>query len=125
MIFLCANVSEKRYLNTMTPEHKAAWKCVICIIKIPKKSNTQTPVRGNVNIHRGASVQSHSLHMDSQLDDSSLIAPSSPTLRSQIFIDELRAFREELRTTRLQKSNLTSAITTLTQRVDECELRVD
>lgn len=122
---ICANVSEKRYLNTMTPEHKAAWKCVTCISRIPKKGNTQTPLRGNVNILRGASVQSPILCMDSQLDDASIIAPSSPTQQSGVFIDELRAFMEEMRAARLQMANLTLAITNLAQRVDECELRVD
>lgn len=46
----CANVSEERYLNTMTPERKAAWKCMACISNMPKKDNTHTSVHGNVNV---------------------------------------------------------------------------
>lgn len=119
----CANVSEQRYRNTMTPEHKAAWKCVTCISKAPKKDNTNTPVRGNVTISRGGAVAGPM--QDSLVVDESLNGLNSPIHQSQVFIDELRAFREEMRATRLQMANLTSAISNLTERVDACELRVD
>lgn len=39
----CANVSEARYFNTMTPEHKNSWKCPLCWSKAPKKGNVSTP----------------------------------------------------------------------------------
>lgn len=42
---LCANVSEKRFYNTMTAEHKAMWICPQCRSNIPKANNTTTPVR--------------------------------------------------------------------------------
>lgn len=41
----CANVSIQRFLNTMTPEHKEAWKCPTCCSKIPRFHDTNTPVQ--------------------------------------------------------------------------------
>lgn len=41
----CANVSSKRFYNTMTNDHKQAWKCQLCLCKMPKTDNTNTPVR--------------------------------------------------------------------------------
>lgn len=46
---ICANVSEKRFLNTMSKEHKTAWKCEQCKAKQPKCGNMNTPVRGLTN----------------------------------------------------------------------------
>lgn len=43
----CANVSEKRFMNTMTVEHKKHWKCPLCCSKTPKQSNLNTPIRQN------------------------------------------------------------------------------
>jgi hypothetical protein len=57
---LCASVSEKRFSNTMTKAHKAAWKCQACLNKAPKGDNTNTPVRSSkespdyVTLRRGA-----------------------------------------------------------------------
>ncbi|KAJ2940332.1 hypothetical protein O0L34_g6 [Tuta absoluta] len=42
---LCANVSEKRFCNIMTSEHKNTWVCPQCQYKQPKQNNTNTPVR--------------------------------------------------------------------------------
>lgn len=44
----CANVSEKRFYNTMTSDHKREWKCQRCVCRQPKGDNTNTPVRGTV-----------------------------------------------------------------------------
>lgn len=41
----CVNVPEKRFYNTMTKEHKAAWVCPQCASNKPKQDNTNTPVR--------------------------------------------------------------------------------
>lgn len=41
----CVNVSEARFYNTMTVEHKRKWICPQCKSKEPKKGNTNTPVR--------------------------------------------------------------------------------
>lgn len=40
----CANVSEARFLNTMTKDRKATWKCIHCVSKQPKTGNLNTPV---------------------------------------------------------------------------------
>lgn len=41
----CANVASVRFYNTMSSEQKENWKCQSCICKMPKKGNTETPVR--------------------------------------------------------------------------------
>lgn len=41
----CANVSTQRFYNTLTKEHREKWKCQLCINKMPKKNNTNTPIR--------------------------------------------------------------------------------
>lgn len=43
----CANVSEKRFMNTFTTDHKKNWKCHSCLCNMPKKtnSNTRIPVK--------------------------------------------------------------------------------
>lgn len=56
----CANVPEKRFYNTMTADHKNAWKCPRCICRQPKGDNTNTPVRGT-----GTDSNTKSPHNDS------------------------------------------------------------
>lgn len=41
----CANVTENRFHNIMTGDHKNKWKCQACICKMPKQNNSNTPVR--------------------------------------------------------------------------------
>lgn len=41
----CANVSSKRYYNTMSSEKKETWKCQGCHCNLPKTDNTNTPIR--------------------------------------------------------------------------------
>lgn len=47
----CANVPVVRFNNTMTVEHKKAWKCQTCLCAMPKTDNTNTPVRNMFNIN--------------------------------------------------------------------------
>lgn len=42
---VCANVSEKRFHNTMSKDRKESWKCQECRNKERKGDNTDTPVR--------------------------------------------------------------------------------
>ncbi|XP_026322243.1 fatty acyl-CoA reductase wat-like [Hyposmocoma kahamanoa] len=52
---------QKRYLNTLTGAHKLSWKCITCVSKVPKKDNTNTPVRGpacHMTVTRGAAAPS-------------------------------------------------------------------
>lgn len=44
----CVNVSESRFYNTMTVEHKRKWACPQCKSKQPKQDNTNTPVRSHL-----------------------------------------------------------------------------
>lgn len=41
----CANVSSKRFYNTMSAESKTTWKCQTCRSKMPKTGNINTPIR--------------------------------------------------------------------------------
>lgn len=41
----CVNVPEKRFYNTMSNDHKKAWRCPQCKAKQPKLDNTNTPIR--------------------------------------------------------------------------------
>lgn len=46
----CANVTDKRFYNTMGPEHRLKWKCQACWCKMPKQDNSNkliTPVDEN------------------------------------------------------------------------------
>lgn len=49
----CANVSIQRFLNTMTKDHKTQWKCHACRSKVPKKDNSNTPIRPS---HQSTSI---------------------------------------------------------------------
>lgn len=42
---LCANVSEKRFYNTMTLEYKQVWQCQECRCNTRKTDNTNTPAK--------------------------------------------------------------------------------
>lgn len=41
----CANVSDKRFYRSMTPEQKLNWKCPACLCNMPKKNNINSPAR--------------------------------------------------------------------------------
>lgn len=41
----CANVSSKRFYNSMNVENKKSWKCQACYCNLPKSDNTNTPIR--------------------------------------------------------------------------------
>lgn len=40
----CANITEQRFLKTMTKEVRSSWKCPECVNKVPKAGNVNTPV---------------------------------------------------------------------------------
>lgn len=116
----CAGVSEQRFRNTLTDEHRVAWKCVLCISKLRKTDNSNTPVRSSddgITISRGASVQSppESLEESTEVEMTDL----------QKLIQEVRLFREEMTATRHPMRLLTDTITTLTARIDICEGNID
>jgi hypothetical protein len=41
----CANVSEARFFNTMSTDHKNNWQCQACRCKLPKHTNPNTPIK--------------------------------------------------------------------------------
>lgn len=68
---ICANVSEKRFYNTLTPEHRRTWKCQACRCNMPKKDNSDTPIRAadddNITLRRKA-VFSHNQNTPKSAD---------------------------------------------------------
>lgn len=44
----CAGVSEKRFYNTMTTDHKNKWKCPACVCMTRKQINSNTPAKPSV-----------------------------------------------------------------------------
>lgn len=48
----CANVSDQRFNNTLTEEHKKSWKCQLCRSKEPKTDNKNTPIRSYYNTEK-------------------------------------------------------------------------
>ncbi|CAG9791585.1 unnamed protein product [Diatraea saccharalis] len=58
---MCANVSECRFVNTMTSTHKATWKCQACKCKEPKGDNSNTPIRQTASLQVIQNVPRESL----------------------------------------------------------------
>ncbi|XP_059047359.1 uncharacterized protein LOC131842809 [Achroia grisella] len=138
---ICANVSEQRFYNTLTKEHRDAWRCVECISKKPKRDNTNTPVRvavDNITMQRGAAVKSpmeldmsiveQPLSLTSNLNDTANNVTVEMTDYQSLVI-EMRSFKEELRedmrVNREQLKVMTDTLSALIGRVAECENRID
>lgn len=136
---ICANVSENRFYNTLTKEHRDAWRCVLCKSKQPKTDNSNTPVRSldeGVTIQRGAALTS-----PIQFDMSIVEQPKSDDFNDtahnvtmelsdmQTLLIEMRSFREEMReeirSNRAQVTLLHETFSSLVGRVTECECRIE
>lgn len=128
---LCANVSEQRFYNTLTGEHKEKWKCPMCVAKQPRTDNTNTPVRmDGVTLNRGTrgafsppdqmDFSDASLPLNDSSQDAKLENISSKTL-----VSELRMFREEMAATRLQMQELNGTMSEMMLRMNACEHRVN
>lgn len=124
----CANVSEKRFYNTMTPEHKLKWRCVTCMSKeyVPRSDSTPaTPASSElnyVNQRRGASINSPvSLNISAEKTTTSvsleMIVAELGQFRSE-FVKEMQASREQLK-------KLNDSFSKLVARVESCESRLD
>ncbi|KAL4716427.1 hypothetical protein ACJJTC_015855 [Scirpophaga incertulas] len=101
----CANVSENRFRNTLTGEHRLNWKCAACISREPRGDNSDTPVRGHddkVTRHRGAAVK------------------SPVEGRSPLATFEIRGFRQELVETRHQVQAFDGKLSGLVTQVETC-----
>ncbi|CAH0751751.1 unnamed protein product [Diatraea saccharalis] len=133
---LCANVSEQRFFNTLTREHRSRWKCPLCINKEPKCDNSNTPVRpvaDVVTIRRGAGVSVSP--PDDNMDVSDIIVAddlnnaahniSLDTSLTKTLIDELRQFRKELSMTRMKVEELNETMSRFEDRIVACEERIN
>lgn len=137
---LCANVSEQRFNNTLTGDHRANWKCVTCVSRQPKTDNANTPVRpadDGVTIRRGGSA-SASNHPQNQMDmsmvdmtplDSCSLNDNSHNDTEELsptraLITEMRLFRQQLMVTSVQMGVLNDTMLKLSSRMDAYEERV-
>lgn len=57
----CVNISEKRFYNTMTAEHKSMWVCPQCHSKKPKQDNSSTPIRQQPESAKCSSSEIHEI----------------------------------------------------------------
>lgn len=136
----CANVSEKRFLNTLRNEHRDAWRCVSCKSKQPKSDNTNTPVRSaleGVTVSRGAAVRSPTdFDMSIVEQPMSIPDPCDLSLNAtqeltdmQSLVLEMRAFkceiRDELKSNRTQLERVNETLTVISGRIAKCEDRID
>lgn len=136
---LCANVSEKRFLNIMTKEHKASWKCQECKNRLPKNDNTHTPLRNtNNNQQTGSGGSSDSGNENvtfrkpltrkpltgKPLKGKQNPSPKKPEEQDQL-IAEIRQFREELRAVRIEMQDFRSVMSDATAAISSCNSRID
>lgn len=99
----CANVSEKRFYNTMRDEHKKSWLCPRCKSNQPKVNNTNTPIRqlllnSNAMLEPGNQNITMRKKSKSNLNNESLVSNDSPPRGDTILEDqeELRSSTDEL-----------------------------
>ncbi|XP_059047374.1 uncharacterized protein LOC131842824 [Achroia grisella] len=105
----------------MTQKHKDFWKCVSCKSKIPKKDNTNTPIRsdtGNVTQRRGGGISTPESSPASTHEEDT--ATSNETL-----LIEMRLFRKEMQETRARIEVFNETINKLNLRMDICEDRME
>lgn len=138
---LCANVSEKRFLNTMTLDHKKLWKCPECLNRKPKSDNSNTPVKqdaaddieGAVSAQSNVTLRSRPAAMFQDLItsppqvafSSTESTPSELVSELRLLRDEMKAVRSEMREFRSAVAGLTAALNLTNQRIDELSERVD
>ncbi|XP_053619835.1 uncharacterized protein LOC128682517 [Plodia interpunctella] len=142
----CANVSEKRFFNTMSSEHKKNWKCIKCINNKGLKSGNSpatpqtltdehdgsihSPIVPTRNINRPiANTTQFKSNKNQQITPP--MAPPIPTEQHTLetILSEIRLNREEMQATRTEirelRSAFTAAIGNCNQRIDELFLRVE
>ncbi|XP_052756855.1 uncharacterized protein LOC128202041 [Galleria mellonella] len=105
----------------MTQKHKDSWKCLSCKSRVPKKDNTNTPIRpeaDNVTQRRGGSALS---------PDRSSASPEhmANTTTNEMLLKEIRLLRDDMREMHLQMQSFTDTISSLNLRIDACENRLD
>lgn len=130
---MCANVSEQRFYNTLTAEHRARWKCQECRSKEPKTDNVDTPVRGaqldglSDSLDKAgedlgiANVTFRKQRIDRNLNS----RPQSPIFSFEEFSEELKQFRDEMRAVRRDMSEFRSVMSDLKASIESCNERID
>lgn len=125
----CANISEKRFYNTMTAEHKNKWQCTEC-----KKGAVPKPdVKSTPNHLEPSIMMTRYKTGKNQLPTTSPPQPlpldatdnGSSTSSSDELIIELRLLREEMKAARTEMQEFRSTIANLTTSVEICNRRID
>lgn len=130
---ICANVSEQRFHNTLTAEHRARWKCQECRSKEPKTDNSDTPVRGaqpgglsDSLYEAGMDLGIENVTFRNQRIDRNLNSrPQSPMFSFEEFSEELKQFRDEMRAVRRDMSEFKSVMLDLKASIECCNERID
>jgi hypothetical protein len=144
----CLNISSQRYRSfyALNSERKHTWKCPECLSKIPKQGNINTPVRGSASVvnnnscattlvnsindddqnvtlrpkHTTAPVLEEHQHNNSEEKESVNVNDSMAYLK--VFVDEMRAMRQELSRMCDKMSTFTE---TINSRMDRLEQRME
>ncbi|CAG4914395.1 unnamed protein product [Colias eurytheme] len=104
---LCANISDKRY-KLMSMENRNLWKCPVCINRLPKKDNTNTPARSTrdlsptttaqTNLINSPIVPSDAQRSETQVEHNTLLKDITGGKLRDIIRQEIdQAFRDSIK----------------------------
>lgn len=126
----CANVTEQRFRNTFTAEHRQVWKCPLCKNKEPKHDNTNTPIR-SVKVDDTKDEDGASRNPPTPKDPVTLGKISGTTDLGEIMthvkniLEELRAVRSEMHEFRTIMNRLTTDVANNKECIDSLSLRME
>lgn len=129
---ICANVSEQRFHNTLTAEHRARWKCQECRSKEPKTGNSNTPVRCAQPAEPSSSDKAKAdlgtenvTFRNPRIVRNQSSDPQSPMFSFEELSQELKQFCEEMRVVRREMTEFRSVISDLKTSIKSCNERID
>lgn len=124
----CANVSEQRFRNTLTAEHRVAWKCPLCKNKEPKHDNSNTPIRSvkvdDTKEEDGAS-RNPRIPKDRTPIEPIITEKISDTTNLGEIMTHVKNILEELRAVRSEMHEFRTLITNNKERIDSLSLRME
>ncbi|KAL4715541.1 hypothetical protein ACJJTC_009167 [Scirpophaga incertulas] len=122
---MCVNVSEERFYNTMTSDHKKQWQCQECKNKIPRGDNTDTPVKQS-DIYVGTRKRANQKQTTSSKTSESVPNPTCDLIKEmRLLREEMSAVRNEMKEFRTTISGLTVAVELCNSRIDDMSVRID
>ncbi|XP_073947382.1 uncharacterized protein [Choristoneura fumiferana] len=118
---ICANVSEKRFYNIMSIEHRESWKCKVC----REVDNTKSVTTQGSDIAHDIGTRSRS-KLNTQSASSPNLAQNTSSAAPAIeLLSEMRLLREEVKAARADMLEFRSTISGLSTAVNLCNQRVD